>query len=63
VPHIHYYVQGYRTLQWAIPLTDASFEIKEINPNDFNRTFVKIIKLFAKTINIETKITINTRLI
>jgi hypothetical protein len=47
----------------AIPLTDDEFAIKTIAKNDFNKTFANIINLFAKTINIETKISINTLLI
>ena len=58
--HIHYYVQGYRYLAWAIPLTKSDFKIKELrNDSEFNNTFVEIIKLFAKTVNIQTKITVN----
>jgi hypothetical protein len=58
--HIHYHVQGYKSLAWAIPLIDDDFEIKTIEEKDFNTTFKNIIMLFAKTINMETVITINT---
>jgi hypothetical protein len=61
--HIHYYIQGFPFLSWAIPLIDDDFEIKTIDENNFNETFANIIKLFAKTINIETIININTLLI
>ena len=62
--HIHYHVQGYRSLAWAIPLTAENFEIKEINDDvNFNNTFANIIKSFAKTINIETSIQVNTLLL
>jgi len=62
--HIHYYVEGYRSLAWAIPLTDDNFIIKEINEgSDFNDTFVEIIKLFASVINVKTRIEINTLLL
>ena len=62
--HIHYYVQGYRSLAWALPLTDDKFEIKEINErSDFNNIFTDIIKIFAKTINIETRIEVNKLLL
>ena len=60
--HIHYYVQGYPTLAWAIPLSDDEFEIKEINENDFYATLGNVIKAFAKTINIETEIKVETLL-
>ena len=62
--HIHYHIQGYRSLAWAIPLTDDAFAIKEINDDSsFNNTFAEIIRLFAKTINLETTIQINTLLL
>jgi len=56
-------VPGYKTLAWAIPLVDDDFEIKTIETNDFNSTLKDIILFFAKTVNIETVITINTILI
>jgi hypothetical protein len=62
--HIHYHVQGYKSLAWAIPLVDDEFEIKELNPGaDFNNTLASIIKIFAKKINIETVITVNEMLL
>lgn len=62
--HIHYHVQGYRTLAWAIPLTADEFGIKELNAgSNFNNTFADIIKLFAQTINIETNILVNAQLL
>lgn len=62
--HIHYHIQGYRSLAWAIPLTVDEFDIKEIKDDaNFNTTFADIIKLFAKTINIETNIQVNTLLL
>lgn len=62
--HIHYHVQGYRSLVWAIPLTIDKFEIKELdNGADLNATFANIIKLFAKTVNIKTEIFVNELLV
>jgi len=62
--HIHYHIQGYRSLAWAIPLTSDNFETKEINDDaSFNTTFADIIKMFAKTINIETSIQVNILLL
>jgi hypothetical protein len=61
--HVHYHVQGYKTLAWAIPLIDDDFEIKTIENEDFNNSLANIVVLFAKTINIETVITINTLLL
>lgn len=62
--HIHYYINGYKPLAWAIPIINDDFQIKDINEdNDFNGTFADIILQFAKTINIETEITINKQLL
>ena len=61
---IHYYVDGYKPLAWAIPIINDDFIIKEISEDvDFNSTFAEIILQFAKTINIETAITINKQLL
>ncbi|MDR0574805.1 MAG: hypothetical protein LBG96_12395 [Tannerella sp.] len=61
--NIHYHVQGYPSLAWAIPLTDDDFEIKSIDENDNNRSFANAITSFAKTIHIETIINVNTLLL
>lgn len=62
--HIHYHVQGYKSLAWAIPLTIDKFEIKKLdNGADFNCTFADILKLFAKAVNIETEISVNELLL
>ena len=61
--HIHYHVQGYKSLAWAIPLIDDDFEIKSIEEKDFNIKLRDVIIIFAKTANIETAITINTLLL
>ena len=49
--HVHYHVQGYKPLAWAIPLSDDTFEIKSLNAGaDFNRTLARVIQCFAKKI-------------
>jgi hypothetical protein len=58
--HVHYHVQGYKSLAWAMPLSDDGFGIKEIANDNLQATFADIIKLFAATIKLETTITINT---
>lgn len=58
--HVHYHVQGYKTLAWAIPLHIDNFEVNQLDKNeDFNRNFAKIIGLFAKRVNVKTKITVD----
>ncbi|NLX65402.1 MAG: hypothetical protein GXZ19_01270 [Bacteroidales bacterium] len=62
--HIHYHVQGYKSLAWAIPLANDEFEIKDLDDGaEFNTTFARIIKSFAKIVNVETEITVNTLLL
>ncbi len=62
--HIHYHVQGYKSLAWAIPLDTDKFEIKELNSGvGFNSTFANILKMFAKSVNIETEISVNELLL
>lgn len=54
--HIHYVVNGYKPLAWAILLEFDDFPIKEINGReDYSRT----LSAFFKKINLKTKITYN----
>jgi hypothetical protein len=59
--HIHYYVEGYKTtLDWAIPLADDVFPVKQItNSTDVIEAFLK----FNALINLVTIFKINTLLI
>jgi hypothetical protein len=51
--HIHFYVEGYRELDWALPLIDDPFPIKNIENNtDISDAFLH----FCKRINLVTKI-------
>jgi hypothetical protein len=61
--HIHYHIQGYKSLAWAIPLNDTDFEIKTISDDNCNIALANIVKSFAKTVNIQTVITFNTLLL
>lgn len=52
--HIHYYVEGYPPLVWAIPLADDEFPLKELqNVNDA----LFATEHFAHRINLQTKFT------
>lgn len=55
--HIHYYVEGYNPLVWAIPLSiDETFSAKNFTGvNDF----ASIFKTFCNIINVKTNLTIN----
>jgi hypothetical protein len=53
-PHIHYFVQGHG-LDWAIPLSDDAFPVKQVHTSDEKKT---AILAMAKLINLETILTI-----
>jgi len=59
--HIHYYVEGYKTtLDWALPLTNDEFPVKEITEtNDILKAFYR----FNEIINLQTEFKINPLLI
>ena len=57
--HVHYHVEGYPPLAWAVPITDDDFSYKEIT----EQNSPDIVKEFARTINLQTKLTINRRII
>lgn len=60
--HIHYYIEGYKPLTWAIPLAkDSSFPIKQFKDEV---EIGSIITAFGQKVNLQThlKIIIQTRL-
>lgn len=61
--HVHYHVDGYRTLAWALPINDTEIEVKEIEENDKNNQMAAAINSFARLINLETQIIINPMLL
>lgn len=53
--HMHVYVEGYKPLVWAIPLSDIDFPIKEINDaSDLS----DLITNFATLINLKSQINV-----
>ncbi|RYY06815.1 MAG: hypothetical protein EOP43_05160 [Sphingobacteriaceae bacterium] len=48
-PHIHLYVEGFKDLAWAVPLTVCNFPVLDINSND---DYMNAIMAFAEKINI-----------
>lgn len=55
--HIHYFVEGYKTLDWAIPLSmDNTFSIKTFTTPTQIGT---IIQTFGQRINLQTALKIN----
>ena len=59
-PHMHIYVEGYKTLAWAIPLSDTNFNTKEFKEQG---DLSKIIYNFAKEINLTSKFEIQVGLL
>lgn len=61
--HIHYHVEGYKSLAWAIPLVDDTLGAIVLDETNLNSSLIDTIHLFAKIIHLETKININRRVI
>ena len=59
-PHMHVYIEGYKALVWAIPLSDTNFETKEIKEHG---DLSELIYNFAKEINLTSKFEIQTGLL
>jgi hypothetical protein len=54
--HIHYVVDGYKPLAWAIPLELDDFSVKELNDRE---DYKKTLNAFFQKINLKTAITYN----
>lgn len=52
--HIHYVVDGYPPLVWAIPLEADSFPVKDL---DDRKDYIDVLKAFFHRINLKTAIT------
>ena len=61
--HVHYHVDGYKALAWAVPIEVTDFEVKNLSGNNVNQKIAHAVEAFAKFINISTPITINSLLI
>ena len=57
--HVHYHVEGYHSLAWALPITNDDFMYKEMS----EQNIVEIVEKFGKTINLQTQLLINRRLL
>ena len=59
-PHIHVYVEGFKDLAWAVPLSVYNFPVIDVNnTNDFSNA----INAFAKELNIITPFVIQNILL
>ena len=62
--HVHYFVEGYKPLAWALPISDTKLKDTNFVNDDYSHHKVcDCIVAFSKAINIETRININTRII
>jgi hypothetical protein len=59
-PHIHIYIEGFKDLAWAVPLSEYHFPVLDVNNTD---DFNKAINAFAKEINIVTPFIIQNALL
>lgn len=57
--HIHYVVDGYKPLAWAIPLEVDDFPVKELNDK---KDYAETLDAFFKKINLKTNIQYNHQL-
>ena len=57
--HIHYVVDGYKPLAWAIPLELDDFPVKELNGKE---DYIQTLNAFFRKINLKTAITFNHQL-
>jgi hypothetical protein len=53
--HIHFYVEGYRPLAWAMPLKEHSFDVKELASE---ADYVAALTNFAKLLNVQSKLSV-----
>lgn len=58
--HIHYIVDGYKPLAWAIPLEVDDFAIKELHGRE---DYIRTLEAFFLKINIQTTISFNHQMI
>ena len=57
--HIHIYVEGYKPLAWAVPLSDYDFAVKSI---DHNEDIIELLYKFGEKINLQATINIKPTL-
>jgi len=57
--HIHYVIDGYKPLAWAIPLEIDDFPVKELKGRD---DYIRTLDAFFQKINMKTVITFNQQM-
>ena len=61
--HVHYHVDGYKSLAWAVPIEATNVQTKEIKDGEMHANFINAIMEFAQMVNIETVIMVNPLLL
>jgi len=56
IGHIHYNIDGYKPLAWAIPLEFDNFPIKQLSSRN---DYINLLQAFFNTINLKTNISFN----
>ncbi len=59
-PHIHYVVDEYKPLVWAIPLEDDNFPVKSV---DAREDYIKTLQAFFRKINVKTNVRFNQQML
>ena len=57
--HLHYHVEDFPPLAWALPLDETEIETKEVETATMANDFIDAFNSFASYLNIQTTITIN----
>ena len=61
--HLHYHVDGYPQLAWALPLDETEITTKDVAEDDMIQGFVDAFQSFVAYINVQTRIVINKMVI
>lgn len=61
--HLHYHVEGYPPLAWALPLEETEIKTKDVTADDLPQGFIDAFDSFVSYLNIQTKIQINPMVI
>lgn len=57
--HLHYHVEDFPPLAWALPLEETEIEKKQVENVTMANDFIDAFNSFAAYLNIQTAITIN----
>ena len=57
--HLHYHVEDYPPLAWALPLEETEIEKKSVENTSMANDFIEAFNSFTAYLNIQTQITIN----